>query len=161
MYAHPDPVWVSQSVLSALRKRLRELDPRLNIRWEPYKCYWIVTERIARTGEETYCITWNKGLDGNTDGILKKLAAADFSRFKNYAEWEEHLDGGRREALEKKKREQNYARKATLEDYLERGTGVRQTFGPGGHRSRGFYKGQDDAMIRASADLTGRDVEEP
>lgn len=151
-----DPVWASQSVLADIRKQLRKMDPRLRVGWSHAKRKWAVCEVGRNTGHLSIVFYWDGPLDSAWDPIRRAVEECDMARYTSWREKDTELEASQAKRGEYYEAERQYMKKSVAQDYLERGVGVRQTFGPGGHRSRNFYKGGSRGALYDAACNIGR-----
>lgn len=138
-------------MLQSLRERLYKIDPKLEVWWVPnakrtdpdQRGRWTVVYWMARENVWSAVFHW-EDKDGKyrpvgigvAEPIVEFLMARDFDPIEHNRKVEE------REALEERKRQEElYDTWNTGGDMMARVMGVRQTFGPGGIRSRKFARG--------------------
>ncbi|MCP3960851.1 MAG: hypothetical protein GY719_23650 [bacterium] len=155
----PDPIGISTSGVERTRRELRRLDPRLDLWWDRDKHLWKVMERV-QDHLWSYVFFW-RGPEGEyrdpgaVEQMLRRLAQCDWDRQSvrdsTCTDLRSDVSSRRKEILKQKAQEVEYYKKHVVRDYMERGIGVRQTFGPGGHRSRKFYQGVEGHKVKQGA----------
>lgn len=134
---------------------LHRVDPRLELKWHPGRDVWQLYERGRQTGQLHHVFDWvSEGggylpLPGTPDHLIKKLHAIDWARLvKNKGDLSRFiggLEGQRRAHIEQKRAARRDIAMQVGPDLVERQRGIRQTFGPGGHRSRKGVKFDPEA----------------
>lgn len=158
----PDPIGVAHSGVERTRRELRRIDPRLDLWWCRKKDRWKVMEMVA-DGVWSYVFYWwgtNKEYRPPdwSDEMGRRLSQCDWDRQEirdaDCHDLRAEISPRRAEMLKAKAEEVAYFKKHVVDDWFQRGAGVRQTFGPGGKlRSRHFINGQSTDLKEASREF--------
>lgn len=150
-YRPQEPI-TERAVGRRVRAELEQFDPRLGLWWDGNWGCWKVVEWVEGWGMWTLATRWvtpegsYRPLDA--EAMKRKLASIRWDKYGRrkgdgvVGEIEEDMEGEARRAKEKAEAEDHAAMLEYAEDLGERAIGVRQTFGPGGHRSRMLARGK-------------------
>lgn len=135
-----------------VRSRIQEFDHRLDLWWDANRGCWKVVEWVDPWGMWTLACHWRSDTGGyrrlDAAAMKRKLASIRWDKYGQrkgdgvLKEIEEDLEGEATRAREKEEREEHEAMLDYAHDLGARTVGSRQTFGPGGHRSRTMASGK-------------------
>lgn len=124
-----DPTWASTEMLSRVRRKLREVDNRLDVWFCERKGCWKVFELKKQSGRWSWCMDWT-GPEGEyrplepIEPLIKQLSEYDMTRYGSCEdgvnEFIAQCDSRRVEYMRKREAEQDYLLSSVVEQALKR-----------------------------------------